>query len=110
MVLFSLILFKMYGAYWLPFDYAYTLGMFTPQIIYKENAFSYHLDNPNCRSDDSQEYFNIDGISYPRYVPLYYNKRIDFNCLNQMKTRFRILLWTTFVGTNDFHYGKYRNT
>ena len=56
----------------------------------------------------SQYSVNIGGIKYPKFVPLYQNKSINFECLNfcaKNKPPKRILLWNTFFGSNYDDYG-----
>ena len=39
--------------------------------------------NNNCFDSNRTQFFvTIDGIRYPKQVPLYENKSIDFKCLN----------------------------
>ena len=41
----------------------------------------------------------IDGQKYPKRIPQYYNKSIDFECLEKLNTAKKtILLWTNFYG------------
>ena len=56
---------------------------------------------------DTQYYIKIENIVYPRHVPKMYNQTINYKCLNKNKKRNRILLWTKFIGSDDFFYGKY---
>lgn len=41
---------------------------------------------------------NIDGENYPKFIPLYYNQSINFECLNKRKNILKILLWTEIKG------------
>lgn len=62
---------------------------------------------PTCdpiKSKDSQYYVNLDGVKYPQYVPLYFNRSIDFDCLNSNPKVKLILLWTKFYGDDSFYY------
>ena len=59
--------------------------------------------NPNltkkCKLlDKSQQYqIEIDGQIYPKSVPLFHNKSIDFKCLKESTNQTKlILLWTSF--------------
>ncbi len=41
----------------------------------------------------------IDGVKYPKFLPVYENKTINFKCLNASSVKpKRILLWTKFKG------------
>ena len=52
----------------------------------------------------------LDGKIYPHRVPLYENKSIDLNCLNEnIKTIKTILMWNKFIGrpiTNEYEFGQ----
>lgn len=56
---------------------------------------------------DSPEYFKIivNGLKYPTILPLYYNKSINYNCLNSnANITKRILIWTgKLIGNYDFN-------
>ena len=55
--------------------------------------------NNNCFDSNRTQFFvTIDGIRYPKQVPLYENKSIDFKCLNSTNKPKTILLWTYFKG------------
>ncbi|CAF0954193.1 unnamed protein product, partial [Brachionus calyciflorus] len=41
---------------------------------------------------------SIDNDTYPKIEPLFYNKSINFTCLNSNPNRKTILLWNTFTG------------
>ena len=46
----------------------------------------------------------IDGVKYPKRIPLYENKTINFECLNSSKSIRTILLWNKFKGTPNLAY------
>ena len=57
-----------------------------------------HKNDQRCNpihKNISQEYTIIDGVRYPKSIPLYLNKSINFECLNKNKIK-RILLWESF--------------
>ena len=41
----------------------------------------------------------IDGIEYPKFLPLVHNKSINFDCLNKNKNIKKILLWNKNIGS-----------
>jgi hypothetical protein len=55
--------------------------------------------------DAQQFYVNINGVQYPQHVPIYYNRTINFDCLNTMRRRNRILLWNPFFDDKSHGYG-----
>ena len=62
----------------------------------------------NCepvRAVDDQYYATFDGVRYPRHVPLYHNRSIDFACLNADGQVKKILYWNGFFGDKSFEYG-----
>ena len=77
------------------------------RMIQYELIHNYTLNK--CKNqfhnNNTQYYVKIDNVVYPKYVPKMFNKTIDFDCLNKNKKRNRILLWTKFVGSDDFFYG-----
>ena len=50
----------------------------------------------------------IDGINYPRSVPLYLNKSINFECLNRGSHIHKILFWTQPNWLGDEGLGKFK--
>ena len=46
----------------------------------------------------------IDGIKYPKHIPLYENKTINFKCLNSSKNIKTILMWNKFNGLPHIKY------
>ncbi len=65
---------------------------------------------PNCNpinTKPNQFYVNINGTTYPRIVPLFHNKSINFECLNKNKRRNRILFWNAYFFAADHNYGKF---
>lgn len=69
-------------------------------IIIDESQNKYKsLDKSNCLiKNQKQFYVNISGVKYPKFVPLYENRSLDFKCLNSSNTKKTILLWTKFKG------------
>jgi len=61
------------------------------------------------RSNAVQFKIQINGIFYPKKVPLYENKSIDLECLNKnIKSIKTILMWNKFIGkplTNQYEFG-----
>ena len=53
---------------------------------------SHKSDCKPLLSSDEQYFVRIDDVTYPRHVPLFQNRSIDFACLNLGKVK-RILLW-----------------
>jgi hypothetical protein len=77
------------------------------QVIHFDIIHNYSLNE--CKNqfyeNYTQYYVKIDDELYPKYIPKIFDKRINFDCLNKNKKRNRILLWTKFVGSDDFFYG-----
>lgn len=46
----------------------------------------------------------FDGVKYPKALPLYKNKSINFECLRENKAKKKILAWNAFFG--DWTYAK----
>ena len=73
-------------------------------------SFKYkNLENSKCnpfKPELSKQYYtHFNGHRYPRHLPLFLNKSIDFHCLNRRSSSLkRILAWNQFFG--DFSYGK----
>ena len=66
------------------------------------------LSNLSCqpiRKNVDQYYVNIDGVTYPQFIPSLHNQSIDFDCLNVLNTTKKILNWNTFFGQNCFTFG-----
>ena len=99
-------------------------GIFCIKFLINQNIFAIKDSVVHLKDDDKfklflnyspfceplikrdQYYVNIDNTIYPQYVPKMLNKSINFECMNQNIKRNRILLWNTFVGRNDFFFGK----
>ena len=47
----------------------------------------------------------IDGVTYPKIVPLRDNASINFDCINKAPKPKIILLWTPFYDRDTFYYG-----
>ena len=62
-------------------------------------------------SGQKNEYVDIEGEVYPKRIPLYLDRRLNFTCLNQKSTRRvkTILLWNKFKGTPLFPYDEGKN-
>lgn len=68
----------------------------SPQV--HSNFFDRNIAAKSCKlvtSDEhSQQYYVvIDGVRYPKLVPSFFNRSIDFNCLNANTPLKTILLW-----------------
>lgn len=65
-------------------------------------------ENKECEpilKESKQFFVFIDGEIYPKLVPSYFNKSINFKCLNRKKEVKKILLWNDFGPWLDFKYG-----
>ena len=88
-------------------------NIFNYLISYPTHMIQYELIHNhtlnNCKNqfhnNNAQYYVEIDNEVYPKFVPKMFNKTIDFACLNNNTKRNRILLWTKFIGSDDFFYG-----
>jgi hypothetical protein len=48
----------------------------------------------------------IDGVEYPRYVPLLHNKSLDFGCMRKINSKPKLILfWTTYFADEKWWYG-----
>ena len=53
----------------------------------------------NCVRHNKEFSVLIDGVKYPKIIPQYYNKSIDFACLQLLNSApKKILFWTNFHG------------
>ncbi|CAF1082698.1 unnamed protein product [Brachionus calyciflorus] len=53
----------------------------------------------HCLNIKEKQFFvNLDGEKYPKIIPLYHNKTINFRCLNASPNRKTILMWNKFRG------------
>ena len=69
----------------------YILVQYTKLLTKKIECSPYLTDPPD------QYYAHIDGHRYPRIMPQFVNKSIDFECLNANAPKKKlILMWTTF--------------
>ena len=51
-----------------------------------------------CYAENSAYNVTVNGVKYPKKVPLMYNTSIDFECLNQQNYATRIILsWNSFI-------------
>jgi len=70
-----------------------------------ENSSVTNLCSPFYETSSQYTAF-INNIKYPRFVPLYLNKSINFKCLNRNKHVYKILFWTKPNWLNDQNLGK----
>jgi hypothetical protein len=81
--------------------------VFYQSVIYNK-IYSDKLNDKECwpiLKDAKQFFVTIDGEIYPKLVPSYLNKSINFECLNRKKNVKKILLWNDFGPWIDFKYG-----
>ena len=52
-----------------------------------------------------QFYTTIDGEIYPKYIPLFANTTINFECLNSSKNIKKILFWNDWFGDSTWAFG-----
>ena len=76
-----------------------------PRWIYNASFYGRSLNSQifyDCDifTEKKNQKFLIDGKLYPNIVPIYHNKSIDFNCLNNKSKNLtkKILLWTKLNG------------
>ena len=75
-----------------------------PQVYQHENLIDKYKCDPII--DFNLQYFvNINNEKYPKSVPLFYNKSIDFDCLNKNERIKKILFWNKFFGSDSFSLG-----
>ena len=67
-------------------------------IIYLNYKNKIELKNENILLDQNQNYIDKNGQKYPKFIPLYENKSIDFKLLNSSKKIKTILMWNKFLG------------
>lgn len=60
--------------------------------------------NP-CNTRAKENYFNISGTIYPKYIPSYLNKSLNFDCINKDNNSKVILSWTSWFGSHNFGLG-----
>ncbi len=63
--------------------------------------------NPIRKDNKLQHKVMIDGIEYPQYTPIHFDKHYDFECLNKNsanKSLKKILFWNKFYGDDSFYY------
>lgn len=81
------------------------------KLVYKNFEhinFNFKNEPGECKWVDSKsENFHVtfNGSTYPKSVPLFDDKKINFSCLQQTQNIKTILLWTTFFGEKDFGLG-----
>ena len=73
------------------------INLFSINNLHLQNNLTFKLNN--C-IDANKVHFSVflNDIKYPKLVPLYENKSIDFQCLNSSQNKKTILLWTKFKG------------
>lgn len=62
----------------------------------------------NCSPYDTkfQQYeAKIDSVKYPKSIPLYLNRTINFKCLNKSTEFKKILFWNPFFGDAGYSFG-----
>ena len=77
--------------------------LFNTNIKYLETSRSSSSSSDQCNifTGFKNEQFLINNKTYPNFVPIIYNKSIDFECLNLKQSKKKpkiILLWTKFNG------------
>ena len=72
--------------------------------IFETASISNVTVNSSCmpffkKSNQAEYYADIDGQKYPRVIPLFLNKSINFECLNKESNKKKIILmWTKYFG------------
>jgi hypothetical protein len=61
--------------------------------------------DPFRTSLEKQYRVKIDGLVYPQYVPDFFNKSIDYKCLDRYSDKKVVLLWNLFFQTRDYDFG-----
>jgi hypothetical protein len=56
-------------------------------------------------TNDRQYKIKLDGKMYPKYVANYFNRSINFECLNKNPKKKVILFWNPFFGNQDYGFG-----
>ena len=76
----------------------YNIKTYTTSKLITNDYFVKNENYQDCSPIDenyNQEYTIIDGVQYPKSVPIYLNYSINFECLNKNKIK-RILFWSRF--------------
>lgn len=71
------------------------------------------IEKIECEPIDKmyQQYkVDIDGVTYPKSIPLFLNKSINFECLNKSSNIKKILLWNPFFADEGYSYGTGKQT
>lgn len=77
-----------------------TIKNIAPTYYDQANLCEPFNKNPN------QYQVTINGVTYPKIIPLRDNTTVNYNCINKRnKTAKVILLWTPFYDRPDFYYG-----
>lgn len=77
-----------------------------------ENNSGFNLSELTCNpynqgKEDHDFQVKLNGEYYPKVVPMYHRKQINFTCLNQPGPKIKtILLWNKFLGVPLFPYGE----
>lgn len=74
------------------------------QLYQHENLIDKYKCDPIINFN-LQYFVNINNEQYPKSVPLFYNKSIDFDCLNKNERIKKILFWNKFFGSDSFLLG-----
>lgn len=113
-ILFSLcaVIFLLYFI-WTRLEINYLVPSFTGLISFKnyyaDNTTSLIDDETNASQFDCEPILSdsgysvvIDGVRYPKSVPLNMNASVNFECLRKSKRVKRILAWNGFFGDNSY--------
>jgi hypothetical protein len=71
------------------------------------NTLSDGRCNPLRGPNRLQHKAMIGGVEYPQYVPIHFNRNIDYECLNNNSFSKRmpvILFWNKFYGDDKFYF------
>lgn len=80
----------------------------TEEAEENDKDFQVKIANDDCSPFNlsaKQFQVTIDGVTYPKLVPLRDNATIDFKCINKVKKTKLILLWTPFYDRDTFYFG-----
>jgi alpha-1,3-fucosyltransferase len=70
-----------------------------------ETTSSYNTTCYPFNKNPNQFNIKIDGQNYPKYLPLYQNKTLNFDCLNQNNNKKLILFWNKWFDDPTFGFG-----
>ena len=108
LIFFALLLYLQYRFFYKVTN-QYLPGTFQIFNSNRTNSF-FQIVNSSCSpflSKTDQYFANINGIKYPRIIPHFLNKSIDFECLNKNSPKKKmILMWTKYFGmTVNYNFG-----